>query len=110
MRFSEPEWLSRAEIRARQFERLRNLLDQVAGSNRFWSQKFRAAGIDVAAVQSLDDLQKLPTTTKTCLVDDQSAHPPYGTNLTDPLSDYSRMHQTSGTTGAPLRWLDTPAD
>ena len=47
MRFSEPEWLSRAEIRARQFERLRNLLDQVAGSNRFWSQKFRAAGIDV---------------------------------------------------------------
>jgi phenylacetate-CoA ligase len=110
MRFSEPEWLSRAEIRARQFERLRNLLDQVAGSNRFWSQKFRAAGIDVAAVQSLDDLQKLPTTTKACLVDDQAAHPPYGTNLTDPLSDYSRMHQTSGTTGAPLRWLDTPAD
>ncbi len=110
MRFSEPEWLSRAEMRAWQFERLRNLLDQVAGSNRFWSQKFRADGIDVAEVQSLDDLQKLPTTTKTCLVDDQAAHPPYGTNLTDPLSDYSRIHQTSGTTGAPLRWLDTPAD
>ena len=110
MRFSEPEWMSQAEIRAQQFERLRNLLDQVAGSNQFWSQKFRADGIDVAEVQSLDDLQKLPTTTKTCLVDDQAAHPPYGTNLTDPLSNYSRMHQTSGTTGAPLHWLDTPAD
>src|SRR5437870_640677 len=34
--------------------------------------------------------------------------PPYGTNLTFPLERYTRFHQTSGTTGAPLRWLDTP--
>ena len=39
---------------------------------------------------------------------DQERHPPYGTNLTFPLDRYTRFHQTSGTTGAPLRWLDTP--
>jgi phenylacetate-CoA ligase len=34
------------------------------------------------------------------------AHPPFGRNLT-PLDRYVRVHQTSGTTGTPLRWLDT---
>src|SRR5262249_29614536 len=35
-------------------------------------------------------------------------HPPFGTNLTFPLSRYTRIHQTSGTMGSPLKWLDTP--
>ena len=39
---------------------------------------------------------------------DQQAHPPYGSNLTFPLAAYNRFAQTSGTSGAPLRWLDTP--
>ncbi len=34
-------------------------------------------------------------------------NPPYGTNLTFPLELYTRIHQTSGTTGEPLRCLDT---
>src|SRR5206468_2913839 len=46
-------------------------------------------------------------TTKQELVDDQSAHPPYGSNLTFPLDRYTRFSQTSATTGTPLRWLDT---
>ena len=41
---------------------------------------------------------------------DQRDHPPYGTNLTFPLEDYVQLHQTSGTTGVPLRVLDTAAD
>lgn len=42
------------------------------------------------------------------MIEDQRAHPPYGEILTFPLSDYCRLHQTSGTTtGKPLRWLDT---
>jgi phenylacetate-CoA ligase len=36
------------------------------------------------------------------------AHPPFGTNLTNPLEHYVRLHQTSGSSGdRPLRWLDT---
>jgi phenylacetate-CoA ligase len=41
------------------------------------------------------------------LTEDQAANPPYGSNLTYPVERYSRFNQTSGTTGAPLRWLDT---
>src|SRR5690606_32343749 len=39
---------------------------------------------------------------------DQEEHPPYGQNLTYPLERYSRFHQTSGTSGKPMPWLDTP--
>src|SRR5581483_1610499 len=38
---------------------------------------------------------------------DQASHPPYGSNLTYPVAQYCRLHQTSGTRGSPLRWLDT---
>src|SRR4051812_19569713 len=52
---------------------------------------------------------RLPFTTKAELLADQEANPPYGTNLTYGLTSYTRLHQTSGTHGRPLRWLDTPA-
>jgi phenylacetate-CoA ligase len=105
----QTEPLDRAAIRRLQTERLRALLDEVAGTNPFWTAKFQAAGVDPKEVRSLDDLSRLPLCEKTEIVADQTAHPPYGTNLTYPLTAYSRLHQTSGTTGRPLRWLDTPA-
>lgn len=91
-------------IRSRQQERLRELLRVVAASNRFWQSKWQAAGVDVANAE----LAQLPLTTKAELVEDHKAHLPYGSNLTFPLAAYSRFCQTSGTTGQPLRWLDTP--
>ncbi|MEX0718747.1 MAG: AMP-binding protein [Planctomycetaceae bacterium] len=105
---SRPEEETREFIVARQTERLRTLLDAVVPANPFWTRKFQAAGIDAMAIRALDDLPRLPLTEKAELVADQAAHPPYGSNLTYPLVAYSRMHQTSGTTGRPLRWLDTP--
>src|SRR2546430_9090939 len=54
------------------------------------------------------ELRDLPFTTKTELSADQAAHPPFGSNLTYPIERYVRLHQTSGTTGQPLRLLDTP--
>ncbi len=58
-------------------------------------------------LRSWDDFLRLPLTTKAELAEDQAAHPPFGSNLTFPLARYVRVHQTSGTTGTPLRWLDT---
>jgi phenylacetate-CoA ligase len=55
-----------------------------------------------------DEYRRLPFLTKQDLVADGLAHPPFGSNLTYPLTDYTRYHQTSGTTAAPLRVLDTP--
>ena len=51
-----------------------------------------------------------PPLTQSELVADQAARPPFGTNLTYDLDRYVAMHQTSGTTGPPLRVLDTAED
>ena len=99
---------SRNELESHQSARLTALVAQVLPHNRFWRNKFASAGISAAEIGSLSDLPKLPLTTKAELLADQAAHPPYGSNLTFDAHSYSRLHQTSGTTGTPLRWLDTP--
>ncbi|PYN62918.1 MAG: phenylacetate--CoA ligase [Candidatus Rokuibacteriota bacterium] len=83
---------------------------ELLGSNAFVRAKWRAAGL--AAVDDLrgwDDFGRLPFTWKREFVEDQAAHPPFGTNLTYPLERYVRVHQTSGTSAEPIRWLETQA-
>ncbi len=101
--------LPRAELRAGQEERLRALLRELA-TNQFYQEKFRAAGLAMAEVQTIADLQRLPFTTKSELAAEQQLYPPYGRLLTYPIARYRYLHQTSGTTGRPLRWLDTAED
>ena len=97
------------EVRACQFERLRQLLATALPGNRFYAAKFAAAGVTPNDLNSFADISKLPFTTKAELAADQAAHPPFGSALSFPVERYSRLHQTSGTsTGRPLRWLDTP--
>jgi phenylacetate-CoA ligase len=85
--------------------RLSDLLLRVLQRNTF-----QRARLGDARVRSWDDLAALPTTTKEQLLADQAAHPPFGTNLSFPLDRYTHLHQTSGSTGATLRVLDTPED
>ncbi len=102
---------TRAELRARQYHGLRRLLLAIAKSNAFYRRRWEPGGEAFSRIESLEDFShRFPFTTKSELVADQLAHPPYGSNLTRPLPEYTRCHQTSGTTGTPLRWLDTPAD
>jgi phenylacetate-CoA ligase len=102
------ETAPREHITRHQIARARTLLREVLASNAFYQEKLRAAGFrDANDFTSLHDLPALPFTTKQDFVDDQSAHPPYGSNLTYALDRYQRLHQTSGTTGQPMRWLDT---
>ena len=105
---SHPELLSREALQKRQTQRLQDLLSEVAKTNPFWKNRFDSCGVRATEIQTLDDLRQLPFLTKQELVEDQNAHPPFGTNLTYPLQSYSRLHQTSGTTGKPMRWLETP--
>ena len=88
--------------------RLREMLAPVIETNVFYKEKLTEVGISQPSdIQTLSDYQQLPFTTKDELSADQVSHPPYGTNLTFPLEKYTCLHQTSGTTGSPLRWLDT---
>ncbi len=97
----------RQRLRARQADRFARMADQVHVHNPFYRAKWRAAGFD--SPPTLDDLAGLPFTTKDELAADQEANAPWGSNLTFPLDRYVRVHRTSGATGRPLRWLDTPA-
>ena len=98
----------RETICAKQLDQLRTLLRAVRTANAFYEAKLNAAGIDDSIVSLEDFANRCPFTTKAELVADQETHPPYGSNLTFPIDHYNRIHQTSGTTGNPLRWLDTP--
>jgi phenylacetate-CoA ligase len=90
-----------------QTEQLRALFAALLPANPFYDRKLSDAHAPRKVTSVAQFTREVPFTTKTELVADQLAHPPYGTNLTFPLDRYVRCHQTSGTTGAPLRWLDT---
>jgi phenylacetate-CoA ligase len=85
-------------------------LIKVSQSNRFQESHF-------PSLKSLDDwgsfedfISACPFTTKDDLAKDRDKNPPYGTNLTFPLSEYKKFNQTSGTQGKPMAWLDTMED
>lgn len=90
-----------------QRQSLRLLLELVLVNNAFQSGRLKAAGI-AEPVSDLDEFtRRCPFTSKAELAADQREHPPYGSNLSYPLDHYTRFHQTSGSQGEPLRWLDT---
>jgi phenylacetate-CoA ligase len=99
------ETLDPARRRERQDEKLRRLMAELP-KNAFYRRKLAADGADPRAVRSCADLGALPFTRKSELLASQEARPPYGDLLTYPLSEYRYLHQTSGTSGKPLLWLD----
>jgi phenylacetate-CoA ligase len=109
-RYLDPflETLGRDALRQIQLKKLQMMLGPVLESNAFYRQKLGAAGLTSPEdVATFDDLRRIPFTTKAELSLDQAGRPPYGTNLTFPLQHYTRIHHTSGTTGEPLKCLDT---
>ena len=102
------ETMAREDLLAYQWQRLAPMLARIAETNAFYRRKWDIAG---AALPRGDEdweaFRRLPFTTKAELVEDQQAAPPFGTDLTYPIERYVRLHQTSGTTGRPMRWLDT---
>lgn len=100
---SEEESLDQAGLKKLQQGKLAAMLREVLAGNEFYRRKF--AGISFNPES--DSLEKLPFTTRQELEQDQLGRPPYGSNLTYPLERYNRFHQTSGSSGRPLRWLDT---
>lgn len=90
-----------------QLDQLNALLPALAGRNSFYTCKLAEVHLPYK-IPDLEVFSELvPFTTKPELAEDQRTAPPYGTNLTYAPDRYTRCHQTSGSTGAPLRWLDT---
>jgi len=91
-----------------QAQKLQALVQALLATNPFYGAKLRTAGVDRPPASIAEFHARFPFTTKSELIEDQKQHPPFGSNLTFPVDEYSRFHQTSGTSGQPMRWLDTP--
>lgn len=98
------ESLDRRALDRLQRDKLAAMLREVLATNRFYRNKLGGLGFEPRR----DPTHALPLTTRVELEQDQLDHPAYGSNLTYPIDRYCRYHQTSGTGGRPLRWLDTP--
>ena len=104
MYYDEAEKLSRLEIERLQLLRLQRTLAQAARSP-FYAARFRECGIDPASVTSLDDVRRLPFTTKQDLRDSYPDR-----LLAMPVEEMVRMHVSSGTTGTPTVIYHTKND
>jgi phenylacetate-CoA ligase len=102
--------IDRAVLRANQWRKLRSVLLQIAATEGFYTSRLHAHGVTPSEVSSVEDfVARVPFTVKEELLADRLAHPPFGSNFTRPLAEYTRFCQTSGTsTGQPMAWLDTP--
>ena len=90
----EIETASREEIRAIQDERLVKTVKHVYDNVEMYRKRMDEAGIRPEDIKSVDDLKKLPFTTKQDLRDNY----PYGL-FAVPTKDVVRLHASSGTTG-----------
>ena len=102
------ETAGREELHRLQDAKLRRLAGAIA-NNAFYRERIAVNGFNLAG-RGLEDLSRIPFTTKAELAADQRTFPPFGRLLTHPQSHYPYIHQTSGTSGHPLFWLDTAED
>ena len=90
------ERLSRAELAALQLARLQQLVARAAARVPLYRERLRRAGIGARDIRSLEDLTRLPFTTKSDFRDTY----PFGM-LAVPMDEVVRIHASSGTTGKP---------
>lgn len=100
----EVETLSHKEIKALQLQRLQATVRHCMNSP-FYKARFEEIGLKPEDIQSLDDLRKIPFTTKQDLRDTY----PFGI-ASVPLRECTRLHSSSGTTGNPTVILHTQKD
>ena len=96
--------MSRDELEALQLERLQKTVRHCMNSE-FYQKKFAELGITPDDIKSLDDVSRLPFTTK----EDLRENYPFGLACV-PMKDCVRLHSSSGTTGNPTVVLHSQKD
>ena len=100
----EIETMERSRLEALQLERLKKTIRQAIQSP-FYKEVFEKNGLTPDSIQTLEDLRKIPFTTK----EDLRTHYPYGMAAI-PLQKCVRIHSSSGTTGNPTVVLHSARD
>jgi phenylacetate-CoA ligase len=95
-----------------QLKKFQRIFSYVYDKSPFYHAKFEKAGIKPADIKSLADIRKIPVTSKEEMrIAQENKEPfPFGDLLTVPLEQVTEYHQTTGTTGIPVRWADTWQD
>jgi phenylacetate-CoA ligase len=88
--------MDRNGIKHVQSERLRETVERVYFNVPYYRNKMQEAGIGPESIQTIEDIVKLPFTTKSDLRDNY----PFGL-FAVPMSEIVRVHASSGTTGKP---------
>ncbi|GHT31873.1 phenylacetate-coenzyme A ligase [Bacteroidia bacterium] len=91
------ECMPREEMRKLQSIRLKQVVEKVYNNCEPYRLRMQEAGVKPQDIQSIDDIVKLPFTSKKDLRD----YYPYGL-LSSPISEIVRVHASSGTTGKPI--------
>ena len=92
----EREEMSREQLTELQIDGLKETVENVYNNVTFYKRKLDEKGVKPADINSMNDLSKLPFTTK----DDLRDNYPFGL-FTVPLEEIVRIHSSSGTTGKP---------
>lgn len=102
--------IDRVRLRSNQWRKLRSIVLNLATTDSFYGKKIREWELKVSRLTRVEDfIAQVPFTTKADIQADRLEHPPFGTNLTRAIQQYTRFCQTSGTsTGHPMAWVDTP--
>ena len=90
------ETMPREKLRQLQTERLRNTLINIYENVRFYKDRLDSCGVNPYKFDDLDDINKIPYTTKDNLRDNY----PFGL-FARSMSEVVRIHSSSGTTGNP---------
>ncbi len=94
---SAMDFLPLPRLRELQLERLRWIVQRTYDHVPLFRDRMRERGLTPADIRSLDDIVRLPFTTKSDLRDTY----PFGL-FASPLSEIVRFHASSGTTGKPI--------
>ena len=91
------ECMSREDLKKLQGMRLKKVVERVYHNCEPYRKRMQEVGITPADIESIDDIVKLPFTSKKDLRDNY----PFGL-LCTPMSEIVRLHASSGTTGKPI--------
>ncbi len=91
------ECMRREDLRKLQGIRLKKVVERIYHNCEPYRKRMQEAGITPADINSIDDIVKLPFTSKKDLRD----YYPFGL-LSSPMSEIVRLHASSGTTGKPI--------
>jgi phenylacetate-CoA ligase len=102
---SKTETMPRKKIQELQLKRLKETVHLVYENVPHYKKRFKEQGIKPEDIKTLEDVRKLPFTTK----DDLRENAPFGLMATS-LDNCIEMHASSGTTGIPITVCYTPND